>query len=130
MKKIWIGKVHQCKFYPDDDSGYMLHLAKLQGKDVDCTIAVHRKSRSLNQNRYYWKVIIEICRDHFGYTPEEMHEALKWQFLRKHSDGKPDTCRSTTDLTTIEFEQYCSDVRVWASFNYNVYVPEPNEIEY
>jgi hypothetical protein len=41
--------------------------------------------------------------------------------------GMPPTVRSTSDLSTIEFEEYCSKIRMWASKELGVYIPSPNE---
>jgi len=35
--------------------------------------------------------------------------------------------RSTTDLTTVEFEDFCSRVRTWASKTLKIIIPLPNE---
>lgn len=82
--------------------------------------------RSDNQNRYYWGVVIKILSDELGYFPEEMHEALKLKFLRKESKPLP-TVRSTTSLTTSEFEDYLETVRVWAITEYQIRIPMPGE---
>lgn len=88
-----------------------------------------RKQRSDNQNRYYWGVAIEILSEHFGYTKDEMHSALRLMFLRvPGADGKPDTIKSTTDLDTIGFEEYLSQIRDWAIIEHNCYIPLPNEV--
>lgn len=89
------------------------------------TIKKRSKPRSLNENSYYHGVIVKMIAEYCGYTPEEAHDALKWEFLRK--DGVIPTIRSTTDLSTIEFEEYCSKIRMWASKELGVYIPSPNE---
>lgn len=96
---------------------------------VDITIRRHRKSRSDRQNAYYWAVVVGMLAEFCGYTPEEMHEALKWKFLRREADGPLPTVRSTTELGTQEFEDYVEMVRMWAATDLGVVVPLPNEIE-
>ena len=88
------------------------------------------KNRSLRQNSYYWGVVTKLLSDHFGYTPDETHESLKMEFLKVHNDGKPDTIKSTTNLSTAEMEDYLSRVRIWASAEWQVFIPEPNECEW
>lgn len=83
--------------------------------------------RSRNQNDYYWAVLIDILSNHFGYSPDEMHEALKWEFLRTVEPGKPDRVKSTTELTTIEAEAYYEHIRRWAAAEYDIYIPLPSE---
>ena len=100
--------------------------------DVELTVGKPRKQRSNAENNYYWGVIIEILRNHIGYTAEEMHEALKWKFLKRHGEKvyQLPTIRSTADLSTVEFENYMSEIREWASIEMGCYIPLPNEVKY
>ncbi len=101
-----------------------------EGTPIWLSLSIARKSRSNNQNRYYFGVIIDILSDYFGYSTLECHEVLKWQFLRiVGENGKPDSCKSTTELDTMEFEVYLNKVREWASTEYEIYLPLPNEID-
>ena len=87
------------------------------------------KQRSVQQNAYYWGVVIYELSGYTGFTSDEMHEALKWQFLRIHSErGDIDSVKSTTDLSTTEFEDYLEQIRIWAASEFGVVIPEPNEI--
>jgi hypothetical protein len=88
--------------------------------------------RSLWQNSYYHGVIVRILADHFGYSPEEMHEALKFKFLRIERPGKPTTVRSTADenFTRADAENYYSQIRTWASREFGIYIPLPRETGY
>jgi len=56
--------------------------------------------------------------------PDETHEALKMKFLLDRR-GKIPTVRSTTVLSTKEFEDYLEDVRMWASKFLNISIPNP-----
>lgn len=38
------------------------------------------------------------------------------------------TIGSTTELTTVEFNEYCEKVRGLAAEMWGIYVPEPNEV--
>ena len=121
------GKIVQGKFVPDIPEMYVVHISKLNGENVILDIKKHRSNRNLRQNNYYWGVVIEILRDHFGYSPEEMHEALKLHFLKKEEGPLP-TVRSTTTLDTEEMTQYISNIMDWASQEYGLYVPSPGEL--
>ena len=94
--------------------------------------------RSTNQNSYYWKVIVSMLSEHTGFTPEDMHEVLKHKFLKKEvlletrvtggfAYQEIGITKSTTSLTTSEFESYCTQIREWASSELCVSIPEPNE---
>ena len=87
--------------------------------------------RSNPQNRYYWGVVIDILSSELGYTPEEIHEILRYKFIPKRDilikDDDFKISRSTTSLTTVEMENYLSSVREWASIYCGINIPEPNE---
>jgi hypothetical protein len=101
----------------------------LEGEDVEITLQKLRRQRSGRQNRYYWGVLVAMIAEAAGYsTPEEAHDALRLHFLQKHDDGQMPTIRSTTELTTAEFEEYQSKCRQLATEMFGIYVPEPNEV--
>lgn len=83
--------------------------------------------RSLNQNKFYWSVVLTVLSDYFGYTPEEVHQICASMFLRYENNGKEFT-KSTTKLSTIEFENYIESIRIWAHTDHGVHVPIPNEV--
>lgn len=105
-------------------------LSRDEPRKVVITIKPYRKSRSNNQNKYYWGVVIAILSDEIGYSTEEMHEALKYKFLLVDNYKEIPTVRSTSDLSTIEFEEYMTNVRQWASADLQIYIPLPNETDY
>lgn len=106
------------------------YLRGLAGKPVELVVRRRRKQRSDRQSRYYWGVIVSILAEHFGYRREEMHEALKFEFLRVDPDDTRPlaTVRSTTSLSTVEMEDYLDAVRMWALTEYEVLIPLPNEV--
>jgi hypothetical protein len=111
-------------------------LSELNGEVVECNISKIGKKRSVHQNSYYWSLVIPIICDalnnagfsvKFGklemeFTDESVHELLcKGYFLKKYKK------KSTTELTTIEFEDLMRDIRNWASVQLELCIPEPNE---
>lgn len=94
-----------------------------------------KKDRSNQQNRYYWGVLIDLLSEHTGFNREEMHEVLKHKFLRytvwipKKDNIKEQSiiAKSTSKLTTKQFEEYQSQIRQWASTDLGLFLPEPNE---
>lgn len=87
------------------------NINQLNSCEVYLTIAKKTKQRSLNENNYYWGVVLPLAADFLGYTVNETHEAFKWQFLRVYSDKKMPSVKSTADLTTVEFEAYLTKIR-------------------
>lgn len=99
------------------------------GTEVALTIDKNRGTRSENENKYYWAVVVKTLADHLGFFPEEMHDALKMKFLLKESKPIP-TTRSTASLDTKEFEDFLEKVRMWASSELEVKIPLPNEVDF
>ena len=125
------GTVAEGKFKPDDAMAFRLDFCRHEGKRVTVSVKRETKKRSNNQNRYYWGVVIALLSDAAGYTPDEMHDALRMEFLRinKGSNPKLPTIRSTTELSTAEMERYLDACRRLAATIYGVYIPEPNEVD-
>ena len=128
MIPILRGKVKDGKLKLDAPQSYLVELSGLEGQRIELTIRKERHSRSLNQNRYYWGVIIEILSDYFGYDKEEMHEALKFKFLKKHEDTNLVTVGSTAKLSTIGFTEYIDNVIRWVATEYQIVIPDSNSI--
>jgi hypothetical protein len=91
--------------------------------------------RSTQENRYYWGVIVKTLSQELGYNPEEIHEILKHKFLKEIINLKTkqgidliEITKSTTSLTTIDFEDYLSKIREWASIELSIYLALPNEL--
>lgn len=88
-----------------------------------------RKLRSVEQNKYYWGIVIKILSEEIGYSKDEMHEALKRKFLvYENVQGLP-TQLSTTQLSTIEFEAYLEQIRRWASMDMGIIIPDPEQVK-
>lgn len=129
MNPVFTGIVTQGKLKLDAPARYLVHLAKLEGKLVEVVVRRRRSQRSIQANAYYWGVVIEILANHFGYEADEMHEALKWQFLRRNEGGLA-TVRSTAKMDSKEFAEYVDRVVRWAAQEHGCYIPGPNECEY
>jgi len=84
--------------------------------------------RSEQQNRYYWGVVVDLLAVNTGYTPDEMHEALKFKFLRVRREKLPDTVRSTARLTKDEFCEYIEGIQRWAAVEMGVVIPDPDSV--
>lgn len=111
---------------------YEKYLYTLNGAEVGITIKKTKKPRDIRsdkQNKYYWGVLIDLLSSELGYTKDEMHEILKYQFLTDRS-GKFPIVRSTSSLDTEEMEVYLSFIREWAGKELHIYLPLPNETEY
>jgi hypothetical protein len=129
--KKYMGCYFPCvKFDPYTLERIGKHIASCEGY-IELIIRKQKSQRSLNQNSAYWGIAIEIlseCEVFGGYTKEEIHDALRKEFL---STVDPKTgltkIRSTTDLSTIEFNDYYATIQRWAASFCKVYIPDPNE---
>jgi len=131
MKKkhhITIKEDLTCTF--KDIASFKQDLLTLQGKEAYLTVAKVTKSRSGNQNRYYWGVVIDLLSKETGYEREEMHEAMKMQFLKKNDETRFAIAKSSSSLSTAEFEDYMAQIRRWASQYLGLYIATPNEVDF
>lgn len=85
-------------------------------------------NRSNNQNSYYWGVVVELLRNYIWETADDMHDILKYKFLKDKS-WKHFKIKDTKSLTTKEFDTYCENIRMWAAMELWLNIPEPNETE-
>jgi hypothetical protein len=128
---IFTGTVDKGQLKLDHPHKYLIQVSALNGKKVELVLRKRRTKRSDRQNRYYWGVVIQILANFCGYEPEEMHESLKYQFLRDPANEKYGLPKigSTADLSTDEFNQYVNRVVRWAATNLQVFIPDASQIE-
>lgn len=126
---VFNGEVRNGRLAIRDKARLERWVKSLEGKNVQLTVKPAKRTRTLSQNAYYWAVVVAIPADHFGYTPKEMHEAFKLQFLRLEVQGKPPTVRSTSNMTTLEMSEYIETIRRWLAAEYEIIIPDPQSIE-
>jgi hypothetical protein len=109
----------------------------MDGKHLVLSLKEQKRKRSLNQNAYYWSVVVEavtrMFREHGNYVdPEETHEFLKLRVGKLSRvivtpDGEVvKSLGSTAKLSKMEFEAYLEQVRAWAA-QWGCLIPLPNE---
>src|SRR3990167_5182651 len=125
-KITWPAEIEAGKLTLPDEDGFKRALSCLAGR-VLITIEYVRDKRSTQQNKYYFGVLVKMLGDELGYSTDEMHQALKWQFLKVHHDDKLPTVRSTTDLSIEEFSDYCERIKHFAATELNVVLPDPDQ---
>ena len=129
IKSIFYAVAHRGQLFYENEQEVKRYLQNLEG-EVQATFERRRKRRSIAENNYYWGVVIKILADEFGYFKDEMHDALRMEFLKEEIENKPAKIKSTTDLTTVEMEGYLSRIRTWASLEYGIWIPEPHEVDW
>lgn len=115
---------------PSQQSMLSAYLHTRDGKAVAVKLSIPTNTRSQQANRYYWSVPVAIIAEHTGYAPEEVHTVLKDKFLPrkfvKLGNHEVEIRKTTTDLSTQEFETFLEQVRAWASTELGLFIPDPN----
>lgn len=113
-------------------------VSRLPGKPFVLTLKEQKRKRSLNQNNYYFGVVVPavtgMFREHGNYYDEhDVHEFLKLRVGKLAQNMlMPDgevvkSLGSTAKLTTQEFEVYMEKIRAWAA-EYGLAIPLPREV--
>jgi len=113
-------------------------IKQFEGKTVTFKLSILSKKRSLQQNSYYWAVIIPITKNAINeswgevWNIEKTHEFLKSKFLfyEKINEDTSEIIRvpkSTTENTTTEQENYYFEIREFLKEWFNVDCTLPNE---
>jgi hypothetical protein len=100
-----------------------------------------RDTRSNRQNAWYWACIVSAFaaymrdQDYEIITDDEAHEFLKARFLavsvhnRRTGEVIGRRVRSTTELSTEQFCEYCERCRAWLADFFGIIVPDPQPWE-
>jgi len=75
------------------------------------------KQRTVEENAYYWGVVVDSFSRYFREPPEKIHYRIK-----NHFD-----LISTTILSTIQFEDLMNKLRVFANLKLGLFIGLPNE---
>lgn len=98
-------------------------LRRLEGQKFQLTLEKLKKTRSDKQNRFLWAAVYKPISDYTGWKPDEIHEGMKWNFLRVER-GELETVRSTTGLSPGEFNEYVENIRQWlVDKKLDIYIP-------
>jgi hypothetical protein len=109
-----------------------------EGKTIEITLKRKRKERSNPQNRYYHGCLIVVfqncIKDSWGevWSREKCHEFLKARFLftEKVNEDTGEIAqipKSTTECTTVEFEEYLEECRQFMLEWFDTDCPLPNQ---
>jgi len=106
-------------------------------KPLDIEVSVHKKSRSLAQNKLLHMNLHEIAK-HYGETQGDFHSAAVWKkyftdkFLpmeTKEINGEVvNYVKGTSDLKMKEFSELIENVIMYAAKELNCQVTVPNDI--
>ena len=117
--------------------------ARLKGKQIEAIFRKKKKTRSSEQNRYYWGVVVRMVCEGFqalgnpvnpdnAEDIELTHEYLKRRFLQpiQVADVNGEVHElgyTTTNLTTSQMMDYIAQVQQFAAEFLNIVIPDPGE---
>ena len=119
MIPIFHGKAENGKLFVHNKERYQQYIQSLSG-EIEIKIGRKKKHRSLNQNDYFHGVICKLIGDELGYTLQEIKGILKFLHLPPRT--------GTSDLSTVEMEDFHAKCRMWAASEHGIIIPSPNEI--
>ena len=113
-------------------------IKEYEGKDVLITFEKPKKKRSNPQNAFYYGVVIPIvqnCLRDAGYimNNDATHDLIKLKFLKEVILTNEETgevlerVKSTTELSTSQFMDFISEIRIFTIEYFGADIPEPNE---
>ena len=118
------------------DKQSLINYLKELGSDYIVDVKKQKENRSIMQNNYYWKCIVQMLADELGYYPNEMHDILKVKFASELQSIEVNNNKvglqvinSTATMDTKEFEIYAEQIRIWALSELNIRLMLPNEYE-
>jgi len=114
-------------------------IKSFENSDVILTLEKPKKKRSSPQNRYYWGMLIPLmqsgAKDLWGevWSIDKAHKFLSNKFVFHESVNQKtgeitNTTKSTTELTTTDWEVYMTEIRIYLLEDFDINAPEPNEI--
>ena len=116
------------------DKQSLINYLKELGNDYIVEVKKQKNNRSIMQNNYYWKCIVQVLAEELGYFNDEMHDTLKVKFASEWSSIEVNnktiglqTVNSTARMNTKAFEIYAETIRIWALSELNIRLMLPNE---
>ena len=116
------------------DKQRLIHYLKELGNDYIVDVKKQKNNRSIMQNNYYWKCIVQALAEELGYFNDEMHDILKVKFASEWNSIQVNnktiglqTVNSTARMNTKAFEIYAETIRIWALSELGIRLMLPNE---
>jgi hypothetical protein len=116
---------------------FLRDIQQFEGKRTEIILQLRKNRRSIEQNAYYWGVVVPMVRAGlydagWRYSITDTHQELKRMFLLREKVNENtgevrEYIASTTELTTTEMNDYWAEIWQWAAEYLNIQIPEPNE---
>jgi len=131
MKLTYYSNVKDGKLQKNVSLQIAEEIKHFEGKRVEITIEKLKSTRSNQQNRLWWLYVTIIAKE-IGYDKSEMHEILKFKFLKKEKvDEKTgevfEYIGSTAKLNKTDFADMVNDLIRYAAETFDIILPLPGE---
>lgn len=129
LARVFKGTVIKGKFVPDDKEFFTDSFRTYKdGTKIEVYHRKQVKKRSDPQNKYLWGVIVKIFHDTTGENEQTIYDSLLQMFSRIITDKGWYVTKGTSEMTTVEFEEFCFKCRKYGA-ECGIDIPEPNEVE-
>ncbi len=133
----YYGKVEGGSLQIFNNRSFRESLSQFEGKQVEIILRRRRKARSLEQNAYYWGVIVPVVQEglkDLGWDLDKaaVHDFLKEKFNRVELVNEKtgeiwNATGSTTRMSTVDMMAYFQVIQQWSAEYLSVYIPNPGE---
>jgi len=130
---IWTGEVRAGRVIYDRPADFVNWLSTLNGKRVVVRVEPRKVRRSVEQNAYWWGVVVPIIAEDLGWDRHE-HDALHYSLLHEcfgytEKNGlRVPIKTASSKLSVDEFTQLIEWAVRWAAVEHHIVVPLPNEV--
>jgi len=108
-------------------AGFDALIQRMDGLELDILVRKHRKDRTLTQQGYLWVIYQFIADNTDGWTKEDVHDAMRQMFLTDRTGPMP-RLLSTTELSTVEFNEYIERIAQFCAETLDLVIPEPQRM--
>lgn len=137
---LFYGRLVNGKVVPSNRKVFDQTLAQYEDGPIVIEIKREKKIRSLEQNNFYWGVVLKTISIETGHHESELHDLFKQylpkKFLVFKRNRNPENgqfvtpyektvaiAKSTTELSTVEFSEYVERIRSKMA-DFGIIIPE------
>lgn len=137
LKLTYFATVNEGRLKISNRKQFDNDIKSFEGKRVEICIKKAKKTRSNNQNAYYWGIVIPYVLNgltdlgNSGITTDLVHSFLKDRFIQEGTDivipktGEAIKMKTTTTLSTTQMMGYIADIQQFSAEILGVVIPDP-----
>ena len=125
------------KLHINNRKAFIADLTRFIGKNVEIVVKLRKSTRSSQQNRYYWGIVIPLVMQGMNdlghdFNKQDTHEFIKANFnyaeIVNETTGEIfRATKSTTRLNKSDFSSMIEKLKQFSTEYLNVYIPDANE---